>query len=384
MKTGQMSNRKILKQFLLIVLCVTAGWFLKTRFTPPAMMGAMGGAGEPMVLVEAVKKQDITPSQNFIGKVDAINSVSLQPQVSGYMEKVTFTEGSMVNEGDVLFVIEKQKYQATADLRKAELDSAKASLTKIEKDYHRQKSLNQQKYASEAKLDEAYSSLLQAQAAVKQAEANYSLAKIDLDHAEIKAPFSGKIGKAKVTEGNFVSSATGILASVVQVNPIRITFSVTDKQITNFLQNRSGDTHLKVRVQLPNGEVIRKTSTDEFVDNSIDTATATLAVYAEFDNSDGLLVPGSYVNLDVDSGITKNALTVSQASVGQDEHGSYVMVVNKDSLVEQRRVELGEVFGTRQIVKSGLKDGDKVIIQGLQKVSDGKKVRAEEVKTEGK
>ena len=108
-----------------------------------------------MFLVEAVKKQDITPSQNFIGKVDAINSVSLQPQVSGYMEKVTFTEGSMVNEGDVLFVIEKQKYQATADLRKAELDSAKASLTKIEKDYHRQKSLNQQKYASEAKLDEA-------------------------------------------------------------------------------------------------------------------------------------------------------------------------------------------------------------------------------------
>lgn len=384
MKTGQMSNRKILKQFLLIVLCIIAGWFLKARFTPPAMMGAMGGAGEPMVLVEAVKKQDITPSQNFIGKVDAINSVSLQPQVSGYMEKVTFTEGSIVNEGDILFVIEKQKYQATADLRKAELDSAKASLTKIEKDYHRQKSLNQQKYASEAKLDEAYSSLLQAQAAVKQAEANYSLAKIDLDHAEIKAPFSGKIGKAKVTEGNFVSSATGILASVVQVNPIRITFSVTDKQITNFLQNRSGDTHLNVRVQLPNGEVIRKKSTDEFVDNSIDTATATLAVYAEFDNSDGLLVPGSYVNLDVDSGITKNALTVSQASVGQDEHGSYVMVVNKDSLVEQRRVELGEVFGTRQIVKSGLKDGDKVIIQGLQKVSDGKKVRAEEVKTEGK
>lgn len=384
MKTGQMSNRNILKQFLLIGLCVTAGWFLKARFTPPSMMGAMGGAGEPMVLVETVKKQDITPSQNFIGKVDAINSVSLQPQVSGYMEKVTFTEGSMVNEGDVLFVIEKQKYQATADLRKAELDSAKASLTRIEKDYHRQKSLNQQKYASEAKLDEAYSSLLQAQAAVKQAEANYSLAKIDLNHAEIKAPFSGKIGKAKVTEGNYVSSATGILASVVQVNPIRITFSVTDKQITNFLQNRAGDTHLNVRVELPNGEVIRKTSTDEFVDNSIDTATATLAVYAEFDNSDGVLVPGSYVNLYVDAGITKNALTISQASVGQDEHGNYVMIVNKDNMVEQRRVELGEVFGTRQIVKSGLKDGDKVIIQGLQKVSDGKKVRAEEIKTEGK
>lgn len=384
MKVGKMSNRRILRQVVLIVLCISAGWFLKTRLTPQSMMGASGMASEPFVLVETVKEQDVTPYQSVIGHVEAINSVSLQPQVSGYLEKVTFKEGSMVNAGDVLFVIEKAKYQATADLRKAELDSAKASLTKIEKDYYRQKSLNQQKYASEAKLDEAYSSLLQARAAVKQAEANYKLAEIDLGYAEIKAPFSGKIGKAKVTEGNFVSTSSGVLATLVQVNPIRITFSITDKQMTDFLQSTIKNGRVNTRVELPNGKVVRMTSTSEFIDNTIDTNTATIAVYGEFSNDDGILVPGSYVNMNIDSGAPQQAVVISQASIGQDEHGNYVMVVNDDGIVEQRRVALGEVMGDRQIAKLGLKAGDRIIVQGLQKVSDGTKVRAENVNVEEK
>lgn len=384
MKVGKMSNRRILRQVVLIALCISAGWFLKTRLTPQSMMGAAGMATEPFVLVETVKEQDVTPYQSVIGHVEAINSVSLQPQVSGYLEKVTFKEGSMVNAGDVLFVIEKAKYQATADLRKAELDSAKASLTKIEKDYYRQKSLNQQKYASEAKLDEAYSNLLQARAAVKQAEANYKLAEIDLGYAEIKAPFSGKIGKAKVTEGNFVSTSSGVLATLVQVNPIRITFSITDKQMTDFLQSTITNGRVNTRVELPNGKVVRMTSTSEFIDNTIDTNTATIAVYGEFSNDDGILVPGSYVNMNIDSGAPQQAVVISQASIGQDEHGNYVMVVNDKGIVEQRRVALGEVMGDRQIAKLGLKAGDRVIVQGLQKVSDGTKVRAENVNVEEK
>ena len=374
MKVGKMSNRRILRQVVLIALCISAGWFLKTRLTPQSMMGAAGMASEPFVLVETVKEQDVTPYQSVIGHVEAINSVSLQPQVSGYLEKVTFKEGSMVNAGDVLFVIEKAKYQATADLRKAELDSAKASLTKIEKDYYRQKSLNQQKYASEAKLDEAYSNLLQARAAVKQTEANYKLAEIDLGYAEIKAPFSGKIGKAKVTEGNFVSTSSGVLATLVQVNPIRITFSITDKQMTDFLQSTITNGRVNTRVELPNGKVVRMTSTSEFIDNTIDTNTATIAVYGEF----------SYVNMNIDSGAPQQAVVISQASIGQDEHGNYVMVVNDKGIVEQRRVALGEVMGDRQIAKLGLKAGDRVIVQGLQKVSDGTKVRAENVNVEEK
>jgi len=384
MKLGKLRSKNIIRRTVLICSCIAVGWFLKGRLTPHIPMGAAGANSEPYVLVETIAEQDVTPFQSVIGHVEAINSVSLQPQVSGYLEKITFTEGSVVKEGDILFVIEKQRYQATANLRKAELDSARANLTKIEKDYHRQKSLNKQKYASEAKLDEAYSSLLQAQAAVKQAEANYELAKIDLDHAEIKAPFSGKIGKAKVTEGNFVSPSTGILASVVQLNPIRINFAMTDKQITDIIQSGLKNEHINARVELPNGKVIRIKSVKEFMENSIDTNTATVAVYAEFENADEQLIPGSYVNLEIDTGAPQNVLTINQAAIGQDEHGNYAMTVTKDGIVQQHRIELGEVVGKRQIVKTGLHSGDKVIIQGLQKVEDGRKVRAENIKPEEK
>lgn len=384
MKMGRMKSKIILKRALLVCCCIAIGWFVKGRLTPQMMMGAGGVLGDPYVLVETVAEEDVTPFQNVIGHVEAINYVALRPQVSGYLEEKTFEEGSPVKEGDILFVIEKQRYQATADLRAAELDSARASLTRIEKDYNRQVSLNKQKYASEARLDEAYAGLLQAQAAVKQAEANYELAKIDLDHAVIKAPFTGRIGKAKITEGNYVGPSTGILAYVVQMNPIRINFALTDKQITDIIQSGSENKHVNARIKLPNGNIIRLTSIKEFMENSIDTNTATVAVYAEFENANEILVPGSYVNMDVSSGLPQKALAVNQSAIGQDEHGNYVLTVNKEGIVEQHRVELGEVLGSRQVVKAGLKPGDQVIVQGLQKVADGKKVRAENIKPEEK
>lgn len=388
MKVGKMSNRKILKQVVVLCLCVAAGWFLKTKLSPQQMMAAGGPGGDPHVVVEQARLQDVTPAQKFIGHVEAINEVNIQPQVSGYLEKVLFNEGSFVKKGDILFVIEQQRYIATADLRKAELDKAKASFTQLEKEYKRQKSLNQQKFASESKLDEAYSNMLQAQAGIKQAEANYELAKIDLEHTEIRSPINGYIGKAMVTVGNFVSTSGGTLANIVQTDPVRIVFSVTDKEMLNLKQDyrkRGGETYSKI--VLPNGKEIKKPILSRFADNSVNTATATMSVYSEFENGDGTLIPGSYVDIMIGSGSEKNAIVISQAALAQDEHGMYVMTVNNDNIVEQKRVTLGDVIENRQIVTSGLNAGDRVIIQGLQKVADGKKVRAENVTpqtTEGK
>ena len=388
MKVGKMSNRKILKQVVVLCLCVAAGWFLKTKLSPQQMTAAGGPGGDPHVGGEQARLQDVTPAQKFIGHVEAINEVNIQPQVSGYLEKVLFNEGSFVKKGDILFVIEQQRYIATADLRKAELDKAKASFTQLEKEYKRQKSLNQQKFASESKLDEAYSNMLQAQAGIKQAEANYELAKIDLEHTEIRSPINGYIGKAMVTVGNFVSTSGGTLANIVQTDPVRIVFSVTDKEMLNLKQDyrkRGGETYSKI--VLPNGKEIKKPILSRFADNSVNTATATMSVYSEFENGDGTLIPGSYVDIMIGSGSEKNAIVISQAALAQDEHGMYVMTVNDDNIVEQKRVTLGDVIENRQIVTSGLNAGDRVIIQGLQKVADGKKVRAENVNpqtTEGK
>lgn len=376
MKVGKMSNRKILRQLIVLCLCVAAGWFLKTKLTPTNMMAAMGQGAEPYVLVQEAQLKDVSPAKNFIGHVEAINEVNLQPQVSGYLEKVLFEEGGQVSKGDVLFVIEQDRYLATAELRKAELDKAKASFHQLEKEYKRQKSLNQQKYASESKLDEAYSNMLQAQAGVKQAEANYELAKIDLEHTEIKSPFTGNIGKAMITEGNFVSNAAGTMANIVQTNPVRVVFSVTDKELLNLKQDykqKGSETYSKI--VLPNGKTINKKILSRFADNSVNSATATISVYTDFDNDDGELIPGSYVDIMIGAGTEKNAVVISQAALAQDEHGNYVMIVNDNNIVEQRRVSLGGMVDGLQIVNSGIKAGDKVIIQGLQKVNDGKKVR---------
>ena len=198
MLVTKINNKTIFRKTLILALCVAAGWFLKSRLTPQMPnMAAMGG-GTPYVLTKQVSQTNIAPKKSYIGHVEAIKSVNLKPQVTGYVEKVLFQEGSLVNEGDILFIIEQKRYLANVELRQAELDSAKANLVRAERDYKRQKSLSKENYASKATLDTSESAYLQAKAAVAQAQANLELAKIDLDYTEIKAPITGYIGKAQV------------------------------------------------------------------------------------------------------------------------------------------------------------------------------------------
>ena len=380
MKLGKVSNRKVLKQVGIFLLCGAAGWYLKSKLTPqmPSMAGV---AGEPYVLVQTVSQQNISPKTSYIGHVEAIKAVDLRPQVTGYVEKVLFQEGSLVNEGDILFIIEQKRYLANVELRKAELDSAKANLVRAERDYKRQKSLSSQNYASKATLDTSESSYLQAKAAVAQAEANLDLAKIDLDYTEIKAPITGYIGKALVTEGNYVNSTTQNLARIVQTDPIRVAFSVSDKDFLNMREQKlmHGSGSIKTELVLPNGKVLVNHLKSRFTDNEINSDTATIAVYAEYNNKDSLLIPGNYVDIRIGSKEDKLALLVPQASIAQDEHGNYVMVVGEDGIAEEKRVVLGDTLDDKQIVLEGLSPQDRVIIQGLQKVNAGQKVKAGEI-----
>lgn len=378
MQVGKLKNRTIIRQVIILFLCGTIGWYLKGKLTPQMPMSMGGAGGEPYVLVQNLEETDISIKQSYIGHVEAIKSVNLQPQVTGYVEKVLFQEGSLVNEGDILFIIEQKRYIATVELREAELAKAKANLVRIEKDYKRQASLNKQQFASEAKLDIAYSDLLQAKAAIKQAQANLDLAKIDLDYTEIKAPITGYIGKALVTEGNYVSSITQNLARIVQVNPIRVTFSLTDKDFLNskILKAQNGADAIRTELVLPNGQILENHLMSRFTDNEVNSETATIAVYAEYSNESNLLVPGNYVDVRVGPKDETKALLVPQAAIAQDEQGNYVVVVNDESIAEQKRVELGDTLGDSQVVKQGLNLGDKVIIQGLQKVRNGQKVKS--------
>ncbi len=377
MLVTKINNKTIFRKTLILALCVAAGWFLKSRLTPQMPnMAAMGG-GTPYVLTKQVSQTNIAPKKSYIGHVEAIKSVNLKPQVTGYVEKVLFQEGSLVNEGDILFIIEQKRYLANVELRQAELDSAKANLVRAERDYKRQKSLSKENYASKATLDTSESAYLQAKAAVAQAQANLELAKIDLDYTEIKAPRTGYIGKAQVTEGNYVNSTTQDLARIVQTNPIRVAFQVTDKDMLEAKANNLKDKQVQTELVLPNGQVLVNHLKSRFNDNEINTETATITIYAEYGNDEGLLIPGNYVDIRVGNKEAEMAVLVPQAALAQDEHGNYAVTVNDENIAEQKRVVLGDVIGDSQIVLEGLNADDRVIIQGLQKVRNGQAVKAQ-------
>ena len=346
------------------------------------MMGMT--AGDPYVLVQQVEQKNISPKKSYIGHVEAINAVDLRPQVTGYVEKVLFQEGSLVNAGEILFVIEQKRYLATLELREAELASAKANLVKTERDYKRQKSLSSQNYASKATLDTSESNYLQAKAAVKQAEANLELAKIDMGYTEIKAPITGYIGKALVTEGNYVNSSTQTLARIVQTDPIRVAFSVSDKDFLNMREQKinHGIESIKTELVLPTGKVLVNHLKSRFNDNEINSDTATIAVYAEYSNEQNLLLPGNYVDIRIGKSENNIATLIPQAAIAQDEHGNYVMTVDENNIAREKRVVLGDTLDDKQIVLEGLVPEDKVVIQGLQKISNGKKVTVGEIKAE--
>lgn len=380
MQVVHVKKRRIIFNFVVILMCIGIGWYLKAKLTP-SMGGMMGGsAGVPHVLVEEVVKTDVSPQKKYIASVEAIKSVNLIPQVSGYIDKVLFQEGSVVNEGDILFIIEQDRYIANVDLSKASLASAKANLVKTERDYKRQKTLSSQNYASKSTLDTAESAYLQAKAAVEQAKANLELALIDLEHTEIKAPITGLIGKAEITEGNFVSSNTQTLARIVQTSPVRVAFSVPDKD--HYIFRDLGDSGLKTRLTLPSGNFLNENMTSYFLNNEINKNTATLAVYLEYENATRNLIPGNYVDVVISSAAETPAVIISPAAVMQDANGAYVYTVDAEGKVTEQRVQLDGMFEDKQIVLSGLEGNEKIIVSGLQKAKDGATVRASLVANE--
>jgi len=316
--------------------------------------------------VAIAKEEDITNSKSYVGLIEAINSVDVVAQVSGSLDKVNFTEGSFVKKDDVLFVIDKERYQATYDLAKAQLESAEANLTKTERDYERQKQLSSKNIASKATFDAAESAYLQAKASVSQAKAQLDLARIDLDYTEVKAYIDGVIGKTKVTVGNFVKASAEPLARVVQIDPIRVAFSLTDKEfLAAQAMGKQNIEEFDLNIELSSGEVLKKKMENAFANNEVNMGTATIAVYADVRNEDKKLTPGSYVRISVTTTNPRKGIIIPEQAIIQSEGNSLVFVVDENNTAKMRPVELGEAFDGKQVILSGLSVGEKVMIGGL-------------------
>ncbi|MBP3546963.1 MAG: efflux RND transporter periplasmic adaptor subunit [Alphaproteobacteria bacterium] len=362
MKVKKIKNRNIFWRLGYSLLCCALGWYLHGKFTPAYV--PMNNNEIPHVLVSGLKTSDISAKKKYIAQVEAINSVDIVPQVSGYLEEILFKDGAYVNQNDNIFIIEQRRY-------KADLKSAEAAVKQLKNEYNRIKSLHKNKYMSDRDLDVAESNLLQAEAALDQA-------KLNLEHTEIKSPISGYIGKALVTKGNLVSSSTQKLARIVQTSPIRIAFSVSDKERSAFMQKAKESKNIGVDIVLPNGKTETASIDSLFFDNEVNATTATIPVYIDSENKDNLLVPGNYVDIYFRFGGSKEALLVPQMALSADVNGTYVMIAENNK-IRQQYLELGDVIDDMQIVLSGLSGDEKVVIQGLQKIRNGSEVSVTDI-----
>lgn len=364
------------KYTLVLLIGGLLGFVIKGKLSGGAPMN-FGGAAQTTVLTETVYKKPVALGKNFIAKVEAINASDVTPQVSGYIDKVMFKDGSFVKEGDVLFVIDQSRYKAAVAAAEASLEKAKASLKQIESDYKRQSSLYQEKMLSKADLEMAESNLANAKANVKAAQASLDLAKLDLAYTEVRSPISGYIGKALLTKGNYTSAAVSKLARVIQMDPIRVVFSITDKERLSGMDQLTTQAP-DIQIALPNGETIEIPSASVFSDNEINADTATMAVYAQTENQDRKLVPGNYVNVTVSMDKFRPFILVPQTAVAQDATGQYVMTVNAENVVVQKYVTTGDSVENKYVILSGLEDGDRVVPIGHQKLQNGQKVTVSE------
>ncbi len=370
---------RLTKYALVLLVGGLLGFVIKGKLSGGAQMN-YGAAGQTSVLTEKVYKRPVALGKTFIAKVEAINASDVTPQVSGYIDKVLFKDGSFVKEGDVLFVIDQARYKAAVSAAEASLEKAKATLKQIESDYNRELSLYKEKMLSKADLEVSESNLANAKANVKAAQASLDLAKLDLAYTEVRSPISGYVGKALMTKGNYTNAASSKLARVIQMDPIRVVFSVTDKERLAGMDQLL-TSNPDIQVSLPNGETIEIAGASLFTDNEINADTATMAVYAQSTNADRKLIPGNYVNVTVSASKFMPSILVAQTAVAQDASGQYVMTVNAENIVVQKYITVGDVVENQYVVLSGLEEGDRVVPIGHQKLQNGQKVNVSESHT---
>jgi RND family efflux transporter MFP subunit len=370
--------------WLLTAACLLwLGWMARTLapqkateepLAPAAMMG--GAGGPPPVEVQAVEEVEVNLPNTYIGRVEPIQDVELRAQVGGYIKNVHFKEGSDVKAGDLLFTIDPEQYEARVAVRKAEIGQAEALLDRAER-YLNRLERSDARAITQADLDTARSDVAQGRAAVKQAVANLALAEFDLKHTRIFAPIDGRIGRTVANVGDYVMPSLGALVRIVQMDPIRVAFSVTDKDYLKALEKigaeRMEDT-LRIRYRLPTGTVSDVIGTRDFEDNTMSADTATMSVRARFSNPNGLLVPDGYVTVLVDFAQPPKAPVVPQEALLTDGEGRFVYVVDEAGIVQRRSVTTGAMADGRVALRSGVKAGERVVVRGVQKVAPGKPV----------
>jgi membrane fusion protein, multidrug efflux system len=333
-------------------------------------------APPPAVSVIEVARQAVTPSISFTGRVVAIDKVDLRARVTGFLEQRQFTEGNKVQEGDLLFVIEQPPFEADVARADADVARAQASLAEAQATLGRIQEAVKSGAVSEQELDQATAAGQRAHADLLAAQAQLQTARLNLGYTEIRAPIGGRIGRANYTVGNLVGPDSGVLATIVSQDPIYVTFPVSMRILLDARRRAEKADALVVRVQLPDGTMYGPPGAINFADIQVDEGTDTVDIRAQFPNPDPVLVDGQFVAVFVEGAQPQQEIVIAQSALQLDQAGAFVLTVSADNEVEQRRVQTGQALDGRVVIARGLNEGDRVIVEGLQKVRPGQEVEA--------
>lgn len=314
--------------------------------------------------------------KTYPGRVVPVEQVNVIPQVSGEILEIGFENGALVQKGDLLYRLDSVKYEAAVKNAEAKVAECKASLSYAELSYSRHKKLVGTRAVSLDAVDNALSARDSAKAALAAAQADLTVAKDNLRHCRIEAPIAGKIGTTAQTEGNYVTPNSGVLVSLVQTSPLRVSFSISNRDYLEMFNAKLVNLkdHAVVTLTLSDGRSYAEKGELEYVENMADERTDTLRVYVKFRNQKQILNIGTTVAVTLSSKIGVKRPAIPPTAILQDIQGPYVWIVGKDGIAVRRTIARGDLNGDWLIVEKGLKPGEKLVVQGAHKVRKGMKI----------
>jgi len=323
--------------------------------------------------VAVIEEKPIRLWKTFSGHLTAVNYVEIRPQITGLITEVKFEDGQLVNEGDVLYIIDPRTHKATVDKAKADLIVAKNRFNLANKEFKRSENLINTKLISRQIYDERVSAKLVAESGVKIAESQLTEAEINLSHAYVKAPVSGRVSRTEITEGNLVASGSNapLLTTIVSSKSIYADFEVDEQTYLDYVHDapsqKDTSDNFPVELRLQADNLVFRGKIHSF-DNRIDPASGTIRARAIFDNPQGKLLPGMYARLKIGSAREEKKIIVNERAIGTDQNRKFVYIVNKQNKTMYKEVQLGDSINGDRIIRSGLDVGDKVIVRGLIRI----------------
>ncbi len=376
--TRKLASRTHVLAAICLVLPLLAGCEERKQAAAPPATPAVG--------VRPAAMKGVTRSFEFVGRIKAVDKVEVRARVEGFLEKLLFREGQDVKAGDLLYQIEKVQFQTQVDQAKANLAAAEAEATNAHLQYGRQLALSQHQWSPQSVVDQNKAASDSSGAKVLQTRAALTQATVNLDYTDIRSPVDGRIGRTAYTLGNLVNPASGVLATIVSQDPIYVLFPVSVRDLDIIRQARRHEggatAKIEIRVRLPDGRDYPQRGLWNLTDPLVDPQTDTVIMRATIPNPERQLNDGQFVTAVIRERQEEPRLVVPQSALQMDQSGRYVMVVDDQHKVEQRRIQTGPNRDTDIVVTSGLHEGEKVIVDGIQKVRAGQVVQEAALPTE--